>query len=114
MNGIEVRMNKEIMEYKEAIFLGLSLRQLLFSILAAGMAVLLFFCFRDLLGTEGVSWLCIAGAAPFALLGFFRFNGMNFEQFLAAYIRCEFMVPTKLVYRSENLYARLLGRDKCD
>ena len=95
MNGIEVRMNKEIMEYKEAIFLGLSLRQLLFSILAAGMAVLLFFCFRD-------------------LLGFFRFNGMNFEQFLAAYIRCEFMVPTKLVYRSENLYAKLLGRDKCD
>ena len=94
--------------------MGLSLRQLLFSILAAGMAVLLFFCFRDLLGTEGVSWLCIAGAAPFALLGFFRFNGMNFEQFLAAYIRCEFMVPTKLFYRSENLYAKMRGRDKCD
>ena len=111
---MEIKINREIREYKENMFFGLSLRQLLFSILAAGMAVLLFFCFRDLLGTEGVSWLCIAGAAPFALLGFFRFNGMNFEQFLAAYIRCEFMVPTKLVYRSENLYAKLLGKDKCD
>lgn len=30
MNGIEVRMNKEIMDYKEALFMGLSLRQLLF------------------------------------------------------------------------------------
>ena len=36
MNGIEVRMNKEIMDYKEALFMGLSLRQLLFSILFWG------------------------------------------------------------------------------
>ena len=114
MSGIEVKMNKEIMEFQEAIFMGLSLRQLIFSILAAGVAILLYFSFRDLLGTEIVSWLCILGAAPFALLGFFRYNGMFFEKFIAAYIRSEFMYPTRLMYRSENLYAKAMGMDKCD
>ena len=114
MSGIEVKMNKEIMEFQEAIFMGLSLRQLIFSILAAGIAILLYFSFRDLLGTERVSWLCIMGAAPFALLGSFRYNGMYFEKFITAYIRSEFMYPTKLVYRAENLYAKAMGTDKCD
>ena len=110
--ALEIRVNKEIQDYKESIFMGLSMRQLIFSALAAGMAVLIYFSFKGLLGTELVSWLCIVGALPFALLGFFRYHGMTFEQFLRAYIRSEFMIPTRIVYRSENLYAKIVGKSK--
>ena len=36
------------------------------------------------LGTETVSWVCILGAAPFAALGFVKYNGMTAEKFIWA------------------------------
>ena len=100
--ALEIRVNKEIQDYKESIFMGLSMRQLFFSALAAGMAVLIYFSFKGLLGTELVSWLCIVGALPFALLGFFRYHGMNFEQFVGAFIYSEFICSGVRTYQSEN------------
>ena len=40
---MEVKINKEIRNYTEAIFFGLSLRQFIFSVLACGIAVGLYF-----------------------------------------------------------------------
>ncbi len=40
---MEVKINKEIRNYTESMFFGLSLRQFLFSVLACGVAVGLFF-----------------------------------------------------------------------
>ena len=40
---MEVKINKEIRDYTEAIFFGLSLRQFIFSVLACGIAVGLYF-----------------------------------------------------------------------
>ena len=44
---MEVKINKEIREYTEGIFLGLSLRQCFFSFLACVMAVIFYFLFID-------------------------------------------------------------------
>ena len=60
---MEIKINREIREYKENMFFGLSLRQLVFSVLACGVAVGIYFGLRNVLGTETVSWLCILGAA---------------------------------------------------
>lgn len=79
---MEVKINREIRDYTESMFFGLSMRQFIFSVLACGMAALLYFLLRDYLGTETVSWLCILGAAPFAAVGFIRYHGMNAEQFI--------------------------------
>lgn len=67
---MEVKINREIRNYTEAMFFGLSLRQFIFSILACGVAVGIYFLLRPYVGTETVSWMCIFGAAPFALLGY--------------------------------------------
>ncbi|MEG2188685.1 MAG: PrgI family protein, partial [Christensenella sp.] len=69
---MEVKINREIREYQESIFFGLNLRQLVFSILAVGVAVAIYFGLKAPLGTETVSWLCILGAAPFAAIGFVK------------------------------------------
>lgn len=39
MTKCKVKINKEIRDYTEAIFFGLSLRQFIFSVLAGGIAV---------------------------------------------------------------------------
>ena len=105
---MEVKINKEIRDYTESVYFGLSLRQFIFSILAGGMAVILYFVFRPYFGIETLSWLCILGAAPFAAIGFIKYNGMNAEEFLLAYIRSEFLTPKELVFNPTNYYYELL------
>ena len=61
---MEVKINKEIRDYTEAIFFGLSLRQFIFSGLACGIAVGLYFLLHPYMSMETVSWICVLGAAP--------------------------------------------------
>lgn len=105
---MEVKINKEIRDYTESVYFGLSLRQFIFSILACAMAVVLYFVFRPYFGIETLSWLCILGAAPFAAIGFIKYNGMNAEEFILAYIRSEFLTPKELVFNPTNYYYELL------
>ena len=65
---MEVKINKEIRNYTESMFFGLSLRQFIFSVLACGVAVGLYFLLRPRFGTETLSWVCILGAFPFAAI----------------------------------------------
>lgn len=105
---MEVKINREIRNYTESMFFGLSLRQFIFSVLACGIAVGLYFLLKPYLGTETVSWVCILGAAPFAAIGFVKYNGMTAEKFVWAWFKFEFLMPKKLVFHSTNIYYELL------
>lgn len=101
---MEVRINREIREYTESMFFGLTLRQFIFSVLACAIAVLIYFTFKPVLGLETVSWICIVAAAPFAAIGFLRYNGMPAEKFIVAWIRSEILLPEHLCFGNTNLY----------
>ncbi|MCI9068257.1 MAG: PrgI family protein [Lachnospiraceae bacterium] len=101
---MEVKINKEIRNYTESMFFGLSLRQFFFSVLACGVAVGSYFLLRPRFGIETLSWVCVLGAAPFAALGFVRYNGMTAEQFLWAWFKFTFLMPRRLLFLPENLY----------
>ena len=101
---MEVKINKEIRNYTESMFFGLSLRQFIFSVLACGVAVGLYFLLRPRFGTETLGWVCILGAFPFAAMGFIKYNGMTAEQFVWVWIKSEFLMPKKLMFLPDNLY----------
>ena len=105
---MEVRINKEVRNYQESLFFGLSLRQFLFALLAVAVAVGVYFGLRPVLENGEIGWVCILAAFPFALGGFFQYNGMTLERFLLAYIRSEFLFPRRLVFKSDNIYAKAL------
>ena len=105
---MEVKINREIRNYTEAVFFGLSLRQLIFSFLAIAVAVLLFFLLRPYFGTETVSWMCVLGAAPFAVLGFISYNGMPAERFLWVWLRSELLEPKRFKVEPINIYYEAL------
>ncbi|HHZ05848.1 MAG TPA: PrgI family protein [Clostridiales bacterium] len=105
---MEVKINREIRNYTEAMFFGLSMRQLIFSACACVVAVGLYFVLKPYVGTETVSWMCVLGAAPFAALGFIKYNGMTAEKFIAAWFKSELMTPKKLVFHSTNTYYELM------
>ena len=105
---MEVKINREIRDYTESMFFGLSMRQFFFSIAAVGIAVLIYFVLKPYVGTETVSWMCILGAFPFAALGFFTYHGMTAEQFLWAWLRSELIEPRFYYCGTNNIYYELL------
>lgn len=105
---MEVKINREIRNYTESIFFGLSLRQFIFSIFACGVAVLLYFLLKGKFGIETLSWVCILGAAPFAALGFLTYNGMTAEKFIWAWLKSEFLISKQLTFKPINYYYEIL------
>ena len=109
---MEVKINREIGDYTESVYFGLSLRQFIFSILACGVAVGLYFLLKPLFGIETLSWVCILGATPFAAIGFFSWHGMTAEKAFFTYLRSEILMPNELKFKSINLYDEIERSDK--
>ena len=105
---MEVRINREIRDYTESMFFGLSLRQFFFSVLACGVAVGIYLGLNPILGTETTSWICIVAAFPFAVMGFLKYNGMTAEKFIWAWIESTFMIPKVLTFGNTNYYYSML------
>ena len=78
------------------------------ALLAVAVSVGVYFGLRPVLGNGEIGWVCVLAAFPFALGGFFQYNGMTLERFLLAYIRSEFLFPRRLVFKSDNIYAKAL------
>ena len=73
MHFIEVKIPKEIRQYKESIFFGLSARQFFCSVIAILIAAGVYLLLGKVIGKESASWLCIVLAAPAAMAGFFSY-----------------------------------------
>lgn len=101
---MNAKINKEIRNYSESIFFGLSMRQFVFSLLAVLVAVGLYFLLSPYFGLETLSWMVILAAAPFAVMGFVSYHGMSAEQFLITWIRSELIEPRQLSVQVNNLY----------
>ena len=109
---MEIKINKEIRQYTESVFFGLSLRQCIFSALACGSAVAVYFIFKPILNTTIVSWLCMAVAVPFVLLGFVKYNGMTAEKFFWAWVKSEILIPKRLTFKPQNYYLNLYKQNQ--
>ena len=80
---IEIKIPKEITEYKEKFLFGLTIRQCVCAVAALAVCVPLYIFGKDFLGDDVVGWLVILIAVPIFAFGFFRYDGMPFEKFLA-------------------------------
>lgn len=103
---MEIKIPKEVRLHKETVLFGLTLRQLLCSVLAVGAAVAVYL----VLGKETASWVCILSAAPFAVAGFFQYNGLTFGQFLWAVLKSQVLYAAPRVFRAENIYCAALSK----
>jgi hypothetical protein len=75
-----IEVNKNIDNYKESVVLGLTARQLIFSIISlivGGGIVLLTYPYVGL-----TTYIAIPVVAPIALTGFYSYNGMTFVEMM--------------------------------
>lgn len=77
-----IEVNKDIDRYKESVVLGLTARQLIYSIVSVvigGGIVLLVYPY---VGLTVSAYIAIPVVAPIALTGFYSYNGMTFMQMM--------------------------------
>lgn len=106
---MEVKVNREIRDYSESVFFGMSLRQCAFAGAACAAAVGVFFAAEPVLGLEVTSWLCILAAVPLVALGFLKWHGMTAEQIAIAWVSSELLTPKVLLPVHRNTYHLLLS-----
>ena len=75
-----IEINKNIDNYKESVVMGLTARQLIYSILSVviggGIVLLLY----GHIGLTASTYIAIPVVAPIALTGFYSYNGMTFVE----------------------------------
>lgn len=107
---MEVRVHKEIRDFKEQIFFGFTLKQLVYTALAVAAAVAAFMTLRGI-NIELASWAAMLAATPFAVLGFVKYKNMNSEQ-LIYIVFMSLRMKRQLHYEPENTYSELLKSEK--
>ena len=103
---IEIRIPKEIKNYREKFFFGLTVRQCVCAAAALLICVPLYIFGGKFLPEELISWLVMIIAAPLMLVGFFRYNDMTFEKFAVEWFYQTF-APQKRIYSFEPVFMAL-------
>ena len=103
---IEIRIPKEIKNYREKLFFGLTLRQCICAAAALLICVPLYIFGSRYFSQEIISWIVMIIAAPLMLAGFFRYNDMNFEKFAVEWFYHHFS-EQKREYSFEPVFMEL-------
>ena len=99
----EVKVNKDIAEYEENVFFGLTLRQLGWGVLAVAAAVSIYVLTNLSMGETASALLAILAAAPFACLAFLKWHGLSAYGAAKKILRA-LKAPRKLCFRSTTMY----------
>ena len=77
-----IEINKDIDRYQESVAMGLTAKQLVYSVasvtVGGGLVLLLY----PYIGLTGSAYVAIPCVAPIALGGFYSYNGMSFYEYM--------------------------------
>ncbi len=96
-----IEINKDIEKYQESVAMGLTAKQLVYSILALSSGCLIVFLLYEKIGLTFSCYVAVPIVAPIALCGFYSYNGMGFREVFTRYMRSIFRNKT-LVFRSSS------------
>ena len=108
-----IEVNKDIQNYKESVVLGLTARQLIYSVLSViiggGIVLLLY----ERVGMTISTYIAIPVVAPIALTGFYSYNGMTFVEMMKLKLHFAFgnKALTYVSEESENVLRRIRAEE---
>lgn len=98
---ITIKMSKDIKKQKSKLFWGLTGRQMIFTVLAIFIALIVN-CVLELNDTVKAV-LVISTSIPFLLCGWISINGLTFEKFAAVWIRNNFSNKERVFINESGL-----------
>lgn len=103
--SIEIPVNREIRNYKEVIFYGFTMKQVIFGILGLGLGAFVFLALpKDMSMSLRVPIGLVAGC-PLLALGFLTFNNMTMAELLRVLYIYYIKTPKRLPSRPINYFA---------
>ena len=78
-----IEINKDIDRYQESVAMGLTAKQLIFSIASVAVGGGLVFLLYRYIGLTASAYVAIPVVAPIALGGFYSYNGMSFYEMMS-------------------------------
>lgn len=100
---MEIKINREIRNYTESMFFGLSMRQFIFAVIGCGMAVGMYFILKPFFGVETLSWMCMLGAAPFIACGFVTYKRAYFPKRIVCSLSIRLLLCLEIIIKSFEL-----------
>ena len=97
-----IEINKDIDNYKESVVMGLTARQLIYSVLSVivgGIVVLLTYKY---VGLTISTYIAVPLVAPIALSGFYSYQGLTFMQMMKKKLQFAFYNPTLTYVSTEG------------
>ena len=96
-----IEINKDIEKYQESVAMGLTAKQLIYSVLALGSGCLIVFLLYEKIGLTFSCYVAVPIVAPIALCGFYSYNGMGFVEVFTLYMRSIFR-NKELVFKASG------------
>lgn len=96
---MDIELSEDLRHYKESLVLGLTVKQLLFSMLALGTGTGIALLLYDRIGITLSCYVATPFVVPLALTGFYNYHGLTFWQFAGKLIYFSFF-NRPLVYGS--------------
>lgn len=97
-----IEINKDIETYQESVVMGLTAKQLIYSVasvVAGGGLILLLYPY---VGLTVAAYIAVPVVAPIALGGFYSYNGMNFYEYMKRKIHFAFANGAYTYVSTEN------------
>ena len=86
-----IEINKDIDRYQESVALGLTAKQLLYSLVSLIMGSGIVLLLQKQIGLTLAAYVAVPVVAPIALQGFYRYNGMSFIEVMKKRIYFAFL-----------------------
>lgn len=111
---LEVKIPSEIQDYKSKVIFGLSLRQLIAVAGAMITAIPVGVIGHGRISSDILPWIIMLMTAPWVGYGFFKFQGLKFEEYARSWLQFTFL-PQKRVYEDtdstlQELHVELLEK----
>lgn len=109
-----VPVPKDLSKVKTKVALNLTKRQIICFSLAGVCGVPVYFLTKNSLGTDVAATLMVIAMLPFFFLAMYEKDGFSAEKILYHMIRQKFLRPGIRVYRSENMYDRMVELERLE
>lgn len=97
-----IEINKNIDNYKESVVMGLTARQLIYSVLSVVIGGGIVLILYKHIGLTASTYIAIPVVAPIALSGFYSYNGMTFMEMVKRKLHYAFGNQTLIYISSEG------------
>lgn len=105
---MDIELSEDLGHYRESVALGLTAKQLIFSILALGIGTAIVLLLYDKIGMTISCYLATPFVVPLALTGFYDYHGLTFWQFAKKMVYFSFC-NRPLIYGSTESFEELTG-----